>query len=260
MLKNRFLMIIAGFLIAAAANGQGNLIKQKVKNLPNYDYAPYHFGFVLAINQMHFTIDPIDNLHEKTFLSSEAEDVLPAPEEIRVLGIDYKPEYGFTVGIVGNLRLGKYTDLRFIPSLAFGERVINYNIAEYRGGEVDTSLMKKRIPSTYIDFPLTVKYKSERYNNVRAYVVGGAKYSLDLASLSDKQDDSGNKEIVKLKRHDFSFEIGVGFDYYLNFFKLGTEITMSYSPFAIAEREGNMYTGAIEKLQSKYFQLSFTFE
>ena len=269
MLKNRVLMIIVGFLIAAAANGQGGLIKQKVKNLPNYDYAPYHFGFVLALNQMHFTIDPIDNLHEKSFSTEVAQDVNPAitgldVDSMNVYGIDYKPEYGFTVGIVGNLRLGQYFDLRFIPSLAFGERVISYKINAYGSGDdiLSDSLitMEKRIPSTYIDFPLMVKYKTERYNNVRAYVFGGAKYSLDLASLSNKQDDSGNKEIVKLKRNDVFFEIGVGFDYYLSFFKFGTEIKMSYSPYDIPEREGNMYTGAIEKLQSKYFQLSFTFE
>ena len=35
---------------------------------------------------------------------------------------------GFNLGIVSNLRLGKYTDLRFIPTLVFGERILNYHI------------------------------------------------------------------------------------------------------------------------------------
>lgn len=260
-MKKQIIIILVGMLLAAGASGQSSLIKSKVKNLPNYDYAPYHFGFVLALNQMHFSIDPIDYLHQQEFTPGQAGDILPTPEELRVLGIDYQPEYGFTVGIVGNLRLAQYFDLRFIPSLAFGERVINYRIEKYNGGiSEDTVMMEKRIPSTYIDFPLMVKYKSKRYNNMRAYVLGGVKYSLDLASLSDKREENTNNVLVKLERQDVSFEVGVGFDYYMSFFKFGMEIKMAYSPFDPLEREGNLYTGSIEELRSKYFQLSFTFE
>ncbi len=271
MLKKLIIFIVSGLLISVGSLAQENLFKSKVKNLPNYDYAPYHFGFVLALNQMHFTIKPVDELHLMSFEEAQATDVnqnLPYNvDKIEVLGINYQPEYGFTVGIVGNLRLGEYYDLRFIPSLAFGERVINYrvNAMDYEGDNIvqDSLLtMDKRIPSTYIDFPLTVKYKSKRYNNIRGYLLGGVKYSLDLASLSDarQQEESPNNILVKLKRHDFAFEIGVGFDYYLSFFKLGTEIKMAYSPFDPLDREGNMYTESIGELNSKYFQLSFTFE
>jgi len=267
MLKKAILLTLVGIAVLGA-NAQSDLFKSKVKNLPNYDYAPYHFGFVLALNQMHFTIDPVEDLHKKDFTHSQATDVnqhLPfTVNNMNVYDIDYQPEYGFTVGIVGNLRLGQYFDLRFIPSLAFGERVINYTInAQGTGVNQDSVItMNKRSPSTYIQFPLMVKYKSKRYNNMRAYVLGGGKYSLDLASLSDKRQakESVNNILVKLKRHDFAFEIGVGFDFYLNFFKLGTEIKMAYSPFDPLDREGNLYTESIKELNSKYFQLSFTFE
>ena len=36
--------------------------------------------------------------------------------------------------------------------------------------------------STLLDFPIYIKYKSERYNNFRSYVLFGIKYSLDIAS------------------------------------------------------------------------------
>lgn len=254
-------IIFLALLCAVQVQGQ-QLFKAKTVNLPNYDYAPYHFGFVLAMNQMHFTLDPVDDLHLTKYTPEDADDVLPSPDTMRIAGIDYSPHMGFTVGIVGNLRLGQYADLRFIPSLSFGERVINYRILNYDDNMPrDTIVKEKRIPSTYIDFPLLLKYKSKRYNNFRAYLIGGMKYSLDLASLSDKREaQSTNNILVKLGRNDVAAEIGVGFDYYLGFFKFGTEIKMSYSLMDPLLREGNMYSGSIEDLRSKIFQISFTFE
>jgi len=255
-------ILFLALLASASVQGQ-YLFRSNVKNLPAYDYAPWHFGFVLAMNQMHFTLDPVDGLHLNDYQSQDADDVLPSPDKMRISGIDYTPHLGFTVGIVGNLRLGQYADLRFIPSLSFGERVINYDvIRNYESNNNrpnDTIVIDKRIASTYIDFPLLFKYKSKRYNNVRAYLIGGMKYSLDLASLSDKEETSSNI-LVKLGRNDVAVEIGVGFDYYLGFFKFGTELKMSYSLMDPLLREGNMYSGSIEELRSKIFQISFTFE
>ena len=65
---------------------------------------------------------------------------------------------------------------------------------------------------------------------------------------------------VKLNRHDVYYEIGVGFDFYFEWFKFGTELKMSYGMLDILKRENNIYTDGIDKLKSKIFQLSFTFE
>ncbi|MEA3505432.1 MAG: porin family protein [Bacteroidota bacterium] len=258
---NKIILLAVAILFSFSAGAQ-SVFSSRVRNLPNYDYAPYHFGFVLAINKMHVAIDPIDNMHNVYFLSDDADDITPAPDSMRVLGIGYKPQYGFTVGIVSNLRLTEYLDLRFIPSLSFGERVITYDIYRcYSDGENDIVNKEKRIPSTYIDFPLHIKYKSKRIHNVRAYVFGGMKYSLDLASLSKKQrDESNNNLIVKFDQHNYGFELGVGFDYYTNWFKFGTEIKMGYNINDPLKREGNIYSESIESLRPRMFQVSFTFE
>ena len=112
---------------------------------------------------------------------------------------------GFNLGIVSNLRIGKYTDLRFIPTLVFGERHLNYGFIDSNGVS-DEKI--KQIESTLIDFPVYIKYKSERYNNFRTYVLVGMKYSLDIAS-QEKINDEG-QEIVKLKKNDLMGEIGFG--------------------------------------------------
>ena len=61
----------------------------------------------------------------------------------------------------------------------------------------------KKIESTFIEFPISIKYKSSRYNNGRAYIITGFKYSLDLASQRNIDDEG--LEIVKIKKDDFLY-------------------------------------------------------
>jgi hypothetical protein len=231
---------------------------RQVENMPTYDYAKYHFGFILAVNQMFFTIKPIDNIHTTVFDSVAAKEI--NADSAIIYSILGTPSFGFTVGIVGNLRLSNYFDLRFIPSLSFGERYIDYRFMKYRNDDPPTLIdIRKSIPSTFIELPLHIKYKSKRVNNYRAYILGGVNTRIDLASQAKKRKDAGVIQ-VKLNRADVYGELGVGFDFYFEWFKFGTELKMSYGFLDVLRREGNIYTDGIEKLNSKVFQLTFTFE
>jgi len=227
-------------------------------NLPTYDYAPYHFGFVLAVNQMNFALKLNDNVSLITLDSAMSPDFFA--DSVRIMSIGSKPTLGFTIGIVSNLRLGKYFDLRFVPSLAFGERRLNYTFLRYKDNVVSTVEFEKNITSTYVEFPLHIKYKSKRLNNVRAYVLAGGKYVIDLATTKADKDEEKNNTLVKLNRNDFLLEAGVGFDFYNGWFKFGTEIKMAYGLTDILKREANIYTEGIESIRSQIFQISFTFE
>ncbi|HRY33292.1 MAG TPA: porin family protein [Bacteroidales bacterium] len=210
------------------------------ENLPKYDLAPYHFGFILGLNQMHFTVKNVKDF--------ERQD--------SVYAVLAEPEMGFHIGIVSNLRLGDYWDLRFIPSLAFGERSMVFTRAIKDTVFFDT---RKKVESTYLDFPFYLKYKSKRLHNARAYVISGFKYSVDLASQAKKKEQ--DEEIrIKLKKNDVAFEFGVGFDFYTTYFKFGTEIKMSYGLRDILKHEANVFTSNIQKLNSKIFQFTLTFE
>lgn len=231
--------------------------KRKVLNLPEYDQQPYHFGFILAANNMLFTIKPVDNLPFIKWEADQSPDIIA--DSLYVYEITSNGTPGFSIGILGSLRIGKYTDLRFVPALSFGERMINYGILTYKDGESSYIEVEKSITSTLIEFPLFVKYKSKRLNNFAAYVTGGLKYTLDLAS-QNKSDNNLNDAEIKLNKHDLMGEVGVGVDFYTNYFKFGTEIRMGYGFFNLIKQEGNLYTDSIERLNSKIFLLSFTFE
>lgn len=264
ILKNLFShkITLLALLLAFGLSFSSFAQNRKVLNLPTYDQQPYHFGFILAANNMLFTIKPVDNLSSIKWTSEQSPDLFA--DSLYVYELTSKGSPGFSIGILGNLRLGKYVDLRFVPALSFGERTINYGILAYKtddDGIVSSQYVdiEKSITSTLLEFPLFIKYKSKRLNNFAAYVTAGGKYTLDLASQK-KDEKNLNNVTVKINKHDFMAEVGVGVDFYTDFFKFGTEIRMGYGLTNLIKPEGNIYTNSIEKLNSKTFLISFTFE
>lgn len=250
--------IAATLLLAALLfNNQASAQKRKVLNMPNYDQKQFRFGFILGVNQMLFTVKPVDSLPLIKWDPIQSPDIFA--DSLFVQSVTSSPTPGFTIGIVGKMRLGHNTVLRFVPSLSFGERMLNYDIIAWDDGKAQRILTEKSITSTTIDFPLTFLYKSKRLNNMRMYVLGGAKYSLDLASQKKAQNNSSDVT-VKINKHDIGLEAGAGVDFYADLFKFGIEIKMGYGFNNLIQQEGNIYSNSIEKLNSKVFLLSFTFE
>ena len=235
--------------------------RDKVMNLKTYNQQPYHFGFILALNQMNFTLRAIDSL---SFIEWTGDQLTEDPDLVnadyaRVLSVHAKPTPGFTIGILGSLLLHHYVDMRFSPSLSFGERIITYSINTIKDGDSLVFPVDKDITSTLIEFPLDFKYRSKRLNNFGAYMLAGFKYSLDLASQK-KAEKNSNTTTVKLNKNDFAVNVGVGVEFYTQYFKFGVEAKMGYGFRNLLKYEDNLYTNSIDKLNSKIFLLSFTFE
>ena len=218
----------------------GNAQNRKILNLPNYDRQTIHFGFLLGVNSLDFVTKPV--------------------KDIRILDslniIQNVSGAGFSLGIIANLHMGDNFDLRFLPTLSFGERKLTYTINYKTFDSLVTR--NKPVESTLLEFPLLLKFKSSRHANFRTYVLGGVKPMIDLAS-QNKVDDQGEK-ILKLKRNDLAFEIGMGFDFYSQFFKFTPEIKMAYGLSNLLVQEGNIFTGGLDALRSKAFYFSITFE
>ena len=250
--------------------------RRVVHYLPQYEHEPYHFGFLLAFNEMMYTIKTVEDYQNKP---QQANPVLDQYfygythgdiENLYVYNVETKKEAGFTVGIIGSKRLGRYFDLRFIPSLSFGCRYLYYNInVEYKeecfeefGKSKMMSLGTKShgINTVFMEFPLNIKYRSKRYNNIGAYLMGGVNPKIDLASREKNKIEKG----LVTKRFDFASEIGVGFDIYNQWFKMGVEVKMSYGMLDIISHSSNdnalIFTSPIDRLSNKMFQLSMLIE
>lgn len=265
MLRSRQIFLI---VILFCTAGEVFSQSRQVPNKPEYDQDPYHFGFLLGVNDMFFSVKTYPDFQKKTYYNTDfpiADDVLrQIPDQLsdsaRLYSVEATPTLGFVIGIVSNLRLGEYFDLRFTPSLTFGQRDLNYTLYNYyRKTAPEFLQVTKNIQSTFVEFPLWVKFKGKRMHNVRPYIMAGGKYSLDLASNAKKKADN-NSANVFINRKDVYALGGVGFDFYTAYFKFGTEISMSYGLFDVLKRDDTIYTGGIDRLGSKIFQITFTFE
>lgn len=212
-----------------------------IPNLMKYDEQVIHFGFLIGYNQFNFSIDPKSDLAQFDSL----------------MVVNTSALSGFNLGIITNLRIGKYFDLRFIPGLAFGDRIVNYTIKYQNSSRLVTH---KNIESVYLDLPLLVKFKSSRMHNVRAYVVTGVQYSVDLISAAKKKNYTNNEIVLKLYPNDFQAQIGVGADFYLTYFKFSTELKMSFGLNDLLVKENNLFANSVNSLRSKILQISFMFE
>jgi len=234
-MKKIILTISIFVLLLMRVEGQRN-----APNLPNYDKRKFHFGFSLGINHATFTIKPQSNINQFDSLRT-----------VQPSGMA-----GFDIGIVSNMNLGRYFDLRFIPSLSLINRMVDYKI-EYSGNVIGTQTQS--IESVNLNFPLLLKFKSSRMGNVRFYVVTGGQYCVDLATRAKKRN-TGNDIHIKLHASDLQAQVGVGLDFYLEFFKFAIEAKMSYGTLNLLKNENNMMTNSILNLRSKTFHISFLFE
>ncbi len=231
------LILFAIFDASSFAQRKGRSVTE---NLPKFDRRMYHFGFLLGANHMNFAIKTVEDLTPFDSLTN----------------VTTKPDFGFDIGIVSSLKLTKYLSLRFVPTLSFGNRTVEYT---FRYRDSISYIQNKKIESTFMTFPLYIKYQSKRLGNFRAYIIGGAKYSIDMASQAKKRNKEGEAPI-KLARNDYMVDVGTGVDFFLPYFKFGIELKMSYGLRDLLIKENTIYTNSVKRLNSKIFQLSFTFE
>lgn len=165
----------------------------------------------------------------------------------------FKPKIGpgFNLGIICNYQFHKYFDLRFIPTLSFSDKNLEYE-------DLDHRIIKKSISSIYLDFPLLLRFKSQPIKDFRIYVIGGARYDYDLASnvKARRADD-----LIKLNRHDFAAEYGVGVMIYFPYFILSPEFKMSHGFVNIhSNSPGLIYSRTIERMYSRTFTFTLNLE
>ena len=238
-LKNILLSAILAIFLGAPVLAQ----KAKPLNLPGYDKEKLHFGFSLAVNKADFVLFPANDANK--------------PDSI--LSVHSIPDWGFNLGIVSDLRLHDYVTVRFLPALSFQSRALLYEIHPTTALAPDSFYTEtKKVESTLLDFPINLKIRSERLNNMAAYLLAGGKFSIDLASQSDIK----NPEIVKLTGKEWSLEAGFGFDFYLEYFKLSTEIKFSagLNNRLFHEPVPTTFSSPLEKVLTKTWLFSLNFE
>jgi len=201
-----------------------------------------HFGFSLGINAMDFGITPsLQSVDGKVYQADVSR---------------LKP--GFSVGIISDMIINRYLDLRFTPTLHFGERELSYSAVGETG--IRDSVLVGSVP---LSLPVYLKYSSERYGNLRPYLIGGGGINIDFGRDKEKP--------VYLKPFDVFLEFGVGCDIYFSFFKLAPElkfaiggndlfIPLEQRDVGFLSEHDRKYSLALSRLTSRMLTLTFNFE
>lgn len=231
-------VVLLAFLITVATPAQA----QKFYGPGNYNFLdfqqkPYYFGITLGYNTSRF----------KPFRSSDF------IRNDSILGVESVSGPGFNLGIVTNVKIGNYFDFRFLPTLSFGERNIEYNRAR---GDIPRSI--RRVESVFVEMPFHMRYKSVPFNDIRLFVIAGVKYSFDVASDSrSRQAD----ELVKIAPSDFHVEYGAGIQFFFPFFIFSPEFKVSHGLGNTLIINPNLEeSNILEKLLSRTFTISLHFE
>jgi opacity protein-like surface antigen len=219
------------------------------------DNQPLHFGFTFQYLASEYKL--LKRSDWKGPFNDPYDGSPMINSKMKSLGSPVSP--GFGLGFVSDFRLGKNADLRFTPGLNFADRLVNY---EY---DDPSFSVQKKVQSTLVDLPLGFKIKSDRQNNFRAYLIAGAKYSIDIGSKK-KSDDialAPEAKFLKNTKNTLWYETGIGFDLYFEFFKMSPEIKFAQSVKSVLkdkDRTENPYTAPIDKLFIRNFQFSLYFE
>ena len=227
--------------------------ERKVQNKPYTDLRPLHLGILVGMNLQDIELE---NVGPQTILQEDG-----TTKTQTIVCDDDKWNAGFSVGVLADLRLSKHLNLRFTPTMHFGAKHLTfYNMTELNA-EGRLLEMTQDMKSTYISFPVDLKFSAERWNNYRPYVIAGVNQLVNLTSK--------NQDFLQLKRTDTMIEVGLGCDLYLPFFKLIPELKFCYSlTNALDQGHANelqdtnkrMYANAVRSAQTKMIVLTFYFE
>lgn len=210
-----------------------------------------HFGFFFYNVNSDLVIQKKDNWRD----SYDASAVGRAPvvsDSLSSLSSLYQP--GFGIGVITNFRLSENVDFRFTPSLSFVNYLVYYEYTQTR------DVLKKKTSSTLIDIPLMLKLKSDRRKNFRSYLIGGPKYTYALGGTKADIDLPEQDKSLAFKKGVLSCDIGVGFDFYFENFKISPEVKYAQSFGNILKSDDTMFSRPIDRIYRRTFQISVYFE
>ncbi len=233
-----FMIPVITILFGVALSAQAQ--ERKVMRRPYVDQRRLHWGFMFG-----FQMQDLE-LRNNGYVDPETGEQWYAEVD------NYNP--GFSVGVLGELRLSNHLALRLTPVMHFGQKHIVFH--EQVTGKETTQNLK----STYLSVPLELKFAAPRYNNFRPYLVTGLAPTFDLTSHKNRA--------LRTKTFDCFLEIGAGCDIYLGFFKLIPELKFSFGLLDVLQKDrpdlidNSMikYTNAVDKARSKMITLTLYFE
>ena len=163
----KLLPLLLGLLFMALPKAQAQFGGDPILNLQNEDLKLLNWGYYLGMNQYDFQFEYRDDTGRDVLVDK---------------GI------GFNVGLIGELRLNEFLDVRTEPGLLYTSRILGFP------GFSNTVDAMREVKSTYIRFPLLLKAGTRRIGNWKPFIIGGIYAAINLGSKEDSLDDNSTGE------------------------------------------------------------------
>lgn len=231
-MRNILMLLLGMLCLTQPLRSQFN--ERPVLNIENKDKKFLNYGYYLGFNQYDFKFDYNNN----------TEDIL------------VNKTLGFTVGLIGEMRINEFLDVRIEPGLAYNARTLGFP------GFTEERDAIREVKSTYINFPVLLKVSTRRLGNFKPFLVGGASASLNLGSNETALDDNASGTF-RMTKWVYNYELGFGIDFYLEYFKFSPSIrgVFAITDELVPDNDPNSpWTSNIGGLRTRGLFINFTFE
>ena len=225
---------VALLLLLSVGSFSAKAQDEKMNNA-DHDDKPYYFGITLGFNSAQYKV-----WQSKYMLENDTiKNITPL----------WRP--GFQLGIMGNLKVSNFIDIRTIPSFVLREKALRFT-------DHTDSTFTNSFESILFSLAFELKFKSDRMTNFRFYVCAGAKIDYDFNANTNSRRPN---EIIKVKPFDFGYNLGLGFEFYFPNFIFSPELKVSNGLGNSLDRKNDEPTNkAIEKLTTRTLIISFHIE
>ena len=235
----KFLLLIVVLITTQSISAQ-LFSREKVLNNENFDKPRLSYGYYLGFNVYDYNIDYTSDVNDVQVLKST----------------------GLNVGLVGNIRINDYIDIRLEPGLVISRRELNFSNTFFNGISYEEKDLIREIQSTFVHIPLLVKFSTKRINNIKPFIVGGVSTGLNLSSQENNPDDN-SKNNFRVTKNNLYYELGIGIDLYLTWFKFTPSIrgVFSMQDELVNDVDPNSpWTSNLSQMQTRGLFINFTFQ
>ncbi len=229
------------FLITCFGMAEGQHFKWARKNNPNYDDRKLTYGFLIGIHTSAYRVNYSDKF------------VTPEFDTLYAVQPSWSP--GFSLGFIVNYKLADFFDLRLTPKVAFYEHRLRYLYTDGSARAQETH--EELVETTMVEFPILLKYKSERRGNIRMYMIGGIKPGIEA---SGKKKLENVTSVLEVKGTNISADFGFGFDLYYPLFKFSPEIRFSKGLMDILDNKRNQFGQPLDRVSTNMITVYLLFQ
>ena len=209
--------------------------QQENMNLPNYDDHKWHFGFGFGITK------PMAKLQSPS-LSAEIDNW-----------------FGFSINLIADYNLNNRMSLRFSPGMSYNDRKMYYYATDT---VANIHKVGQTLYATDLDFPIELKIKAKRKNNMQPFLLFGGQYSCNVAEQGTQQVSTILDYLqtpISLETNNWSATGGIGVDLYRKQFKMSCILRYVHGLNNVRIEDSNVLT-PFEKMYLRNVVFTITFE